>query len=154
MSTNLSGINIQNKKKLDGIATGANNYVHPITDGNHHVTDAEKALWNAKETPIGAQTKATTALTDAKAYADAGDATISSAIGQKASFKSGSFTFPSGMITHKITNTFITASTLVTIIPTTEKKGSWTVNSTNGSFTIISDTVEPIDVTCDWGAIK
>ena len=77
-----------------------------------------------------------------------------SAIGQKASFKSGSFTFPSGMITHKITDNFITASTLVTIIPTTEKKGSWTVNSTSGSFTITSDTIEPVNVICDWGAIK
>ena len=45
------------KKKLDGIATGANNYVHPSThpatmitqDATHRfVTDNEKNTWNAK----------------------------------------------------------------------------------------------------------
>lgn len=45
------------KKKLDGIATGANNYVHPsnhpasvITQdaNNRFVTDAEKNTWNSK----------------------------------------------------------------------------------------------------------
>lgn len=45
------------KTKLDGIATGANNYVHPATHppaiiaqdaNNRFVTDAEKASWSAK----------------------------------------------------------------------------------------------------------
>lgn len=45
------------KKKLDGIATGANNYVHPSThpatmitqDATHRfVTDTEKTTWNGK----------------------------------------------------------------------------------------------------------
>ena len=45
------------KKKLDGIATGANNYVHPANhpatmitqDATHRfVTDTEKSTWNAK----------------------------------------------------------------------------------------------------------
>ena len=45
------------KKKLDGIATGANNYVHPSShpatmitqDATHRfVTDTEKSTWNAK----------------------------------------------------------------------------------------------------------
>ncbi|MEG6521184.1 hypothetical protein [Desulfotomaculum sp. 1211_IL3151] len=54
------------KNKLAGIATGANNYTHPanhpasiiIQDAsNRFVTDTEKANWNAKETPAGAQTK-------------------------------------------------------------------------------------------------
>ena len=45
------------KKKLDGIATGANNYVHPANhpatmitqDATHRfVTDTEKTTWNAK----------------------------------------------------------------------------------------------------------
>ena len=58
------------KTKLDGIATGANNYVHPDTASIRHVTDEEKATWNAKETPTGAQAKADKALTDAKSYAD------------------------------------------------------------------------------------
>ena len=37
---------------------------------NRFVTDAEKTAWNAKETPANAQTKATTALNDAKNYVD------------------------------------------------------------------------------------
>lgn len=45
------------KKKLDGIATGANNYIHPSShpatmitqDATHRfVTDTEKSTWNAK----------------------------------------------------------------------------------------------------------
>lgn len=65
--------------KLAGIATGATNYVHPaahppsiITQdaSNRFATDAEKTAWNAKETPTGAQTKATAAQTAAQGYAD------------------------------------------------------------------------------------
>ena len=71
------------KVKLDGIASGANNYIHPsshpatiITQTSSHrfVTDAEKSTWNEKETTSGAQTKANTAKTEAiasaKAYTD------------------------------------------------------------------------------------
>ena len=36
-----------------------------------HVTAGEKSVWSAKETPEGAQIKATKALTDAKLYTDA-----------------------------------------------------------------------------------
>lgn len=36
------------KTKLDGIATGANRYVHPNDAGTRHVTDAEKTAWNNK----------------------------------------------------------------------------------------------------------
>lgn len=55
------------KTKLDGIATGANNYTHPanhppsiITQdaSNRFVTDAEKTAWNAKEPAIAAGTTA------------------------------------------------------------------------------------------------
>lgn len=47
------------KTKLDGVAPGANNYIHPAThppsiiaqdSGNRFVTDAEKADWNNKAT--------------------------------------------------------------------------------------------------------
>lgn len=63
------------KTKLNGIATGANNYSHPSTHpasiitqdaSNRFVTDTEKATWNAKETTTGAQGKANTAETNAK----------------------------------------------------------------------------------------
>ncbi|MGE8207692.1 glycerophosphodiester phosphodiesterase family protein, partial [Heyndrickxia sp. NPDC080065] len=65
------------KSKLDGVATGANNYVHPsnhppsiITQdaNNRFVSDAEKANWNAKETTAGAQSKTDKALADAKQW--------------------------------------------------------------------------------------
>ncbi|WP_379202746.1 hypothetical protein [Paenibacillus sp. GCM10012306] len=64
------------KSKLDGIAAGANNYVHPATHpasiitqdaSNRFVTDTEKSTWNAKETPAGAQEKANAAVTAVKA---------------------------------------------------------------------------------------
>ena len=38
----------EDKAKLDGIADNANNYVHPNDTNTRHVTDAEKAKWNAK----------------------------------------------------------------------------------------------------------
>ena len=38
----------EDKTKLDGIAEGANNYVHPDDANTRHVTDTEKAKWNAK----------------------------------------------------------------------------------------------------------
>lgn len=60
------------KSKLDGVANGANNYVHPsnhpasvITQdaNNRFVTDAEKSTWNGKAT--------TSSVTEAKNRADA-----------------------------------------------------------------------------------
>jgi hypothetical protein len=50
------------KTKLDGIATGANNYTHPANHApsiitqdasNRFVTDAEKTTWNAKQSALG-----------------------------------------------------------------------------------------------------
>jgi len=67
------------KTKLDGIATNANNYSHPASHppsiitqdtSNRFVTDAEKTVWNAKETPSGAQSKADAALASANSYTD------------------------------------------------------------------------------------
>ena len=58
------------KIKLDGIATGANNYVHPNNASTRHVTDTQIANWDAKETTTGSQAKADKALTDAKSYTD------------------------------------------------------------------------------------
>ena len=49
------------KKKLDGVAAGANNYVHPaahpasmITEDTSHrfITDAEREAWNSKATGV------------------------------------------------------------------------------------------------------
>ena len=59
VTTTSNGLMIaSDKSKLDGIATGANNYVHPtshpasiiVEDSTHRfVTDAEKAAWSEKE---------------------------------------------------------------------------------------------------------
>lgn len=45
--------------------------VNHKNDNVVHITSSERTTWNAKETTEGAQTKATQALNDAKAYADA-----------------------------------------------------------------------------------
>ena len=67
------------KQKLAGIEEGANKYIHPSThpasmivetSEKRFVSDIEKATWNAKETPEGAQEKANAAETNAKNYAD------------------------------------------------------------------------------------
>ncbi|MGE8207691.1 hypothetical protein ACQKP0_24790, partial [Heyndrickxia sp. NPDC080065] len=59
-------VTADDKKKLDGIETGANKYVHPsshpatmITEDSNHrfVTDTEKANWNGKAgTSVATQT--------------------------------------------------------------------------------------------------
>ena len=71
-----------------------------------------------------------------------------------AQFKNGSGTFTAGGTKYQVTDTFITANTLVTVSPTSAKIGSWSVNSVAGSFTITSDKTETTAVTFDWGAVK
>ena len=70
------------KQKLAGIEEGANKYIHPSTHpasmivestDRRFVSDAERANWNAKETPAGAQEKANIAETNAKSYTDEHD---------------------------------------------------------------------------------
>lgn len=55
------------KKKLDGVAAGANNYTHPVTHpatiitqdaNNRFVTDTEKSTWNGKASTAVATTSA------------------------------------------------------------------------------------------------
>ncbi|MFR0781327.1 MAG: hypothetical protein ACLSH8_17240, partial [Zhenhengia sp.] len=48
-STSVNGLmSSADKTKLDGIASGANKYVHPNDANTRHVTDAEKSNWNGK----------------------------------------------------------------------------------------------------------
>ncbi|WP_246582803.1 pyocin knob domain-containing protein [Clostridium mobile] len=70
------------KNKLAGVEQGANKYIHPSTHSadiivenanKRFVSDTEKANWNSKETPTGAQTKADNALKTAKEYTDTHD---------------------------------------------------------------------------------
>ena len=69
----------EEKQKLAGIEEGANKYTHPSThpasmivetSEKRFVSDIEKAAWDAKETPAGAQQKADKAEQNAKAYTD------------------------------------------------------------------------------------
>ncbi|MGE6261093.1 hypothetical protein ACQKCU_25005 [Heyndrickxia sporothermodurans] len=70
--------NKDDKKKLDGIESGANKYVHPASHApsiivqdvnNRFVTDNQIKDWNSKETIIGAQTKADKAKEEAINFA-------------------------------------------------------------------------------------
>ena len=79
---------------------------------------------------------------------------VSDAIAGSAMFKNGSGTFTSGETTYTVTDAFITADTMVIVSPTSEKLGSWSVESSAGSFTITSDATETNAVTFDWGAVK
>lgn len=70
-------------------ADEASRFVDVLGDEKHSfITDIERAVWNAKETPAGAQQKADKALADAKGYADSGDGTTLEAAKVDASVKS------------------------------------------------------------------
>ena len=67
------------KSKLDGIATSANNYTHPIThaasiivqDATHRfVSDTEKSTWNAKSDFLGSYADLTGAPTGLSSFSD------------------------------------------------------------------------------------
>lgn len=114
------------KNKLAGIATSANNYVHPATHpasiivqdtNNRFVTDAEKTAWNARETTSGAQTKANTAETNAK------NASVS---------KSGDT-----MTGALINNTSVATPVLEVKSATTEKKYKLQFNDVEGSLDFV-----------------
>ncbi len=63
-TTSVAGfLSAADKTKLDGIAAGANNYVHPTTDGNIHVPSGGAANQILKYSAAG--TAAWTAMTDA-----------------------------------------------------------------------------------------
>ena len=64
-STSSSGLmSAADKKKLDGIATSANNYVHPTTSGNKHIpaggSSGQILRWSADGTAIWGNDKDTT----------------------------------------------------------------------------------------------
>lgn len=69
----------EEKQKLAGIEEGANKYTHPKThsaniitenENRRFVSDVEKANWDSKETPEGAQAKANAAASSALAAAN------------------------------------------------------------------------------------
>lgn len=57
--------NVDNVKQASKV-----DFDNHMDDGVKHITASERSAWNAKETPTGAQAKATKALEDAKAYTD------------------------------------------------------------------------------------
>ncbi|MEG0181736.1 MAG: hypothetical protein RR657_07575, partial [Peptostreptococcaceae bacterium] len=75
-------------------------------------------------------------------------------LGEKATFKNGSGTFPINQTTFTVTDAFVTVNTLITVIPKTEKNGTWSVVSNNGNFVITSDSIETVAVSFDWAGVK
>lgn len=152
--------------KLGTIAENANNYTHPTTAGNKHIptggtvgqilknTASGTATWQADNDTVTTIVNNLTETVAGKALDATQGKALAEQISTKASFKNGSATFTAGGTTYQVTDAFITTNTLVTIIPTSEKQGAWSVVSNAGSFTITSDTVETVAVTFDWGAVK
>ena len=100
----------EDKTKLDGIATGANNYTHPenhpatmITEDTDHkfVTDTEKAAWNGKA-------DATLATTEANGLMSSTDKTKLDAIETGANKYVHPANHPATMITEDETHRFTT----------------------------------------------
>ena len=100
----------EDKTKLDGIATGANNYTHPenhpatmITEDTDHkfVTDTEKATWNGKA-------DATLATTEANGLMSSTDKTKLDAIETGANKYVHPANHPATMITEDETHRFTT----------------------------------------------
>ena len=98
------------KKKLDGIATGANNYTHPTshpasmiaTDETHlFVTAAEKSAWNAKAA-------ATAATQSAMGLMSAADKTKLDGIAAGANAYTHPASHPASMIAQDTTHRFVT----------------------------------------------
>lgn len=71
-----------------------------------------------------------------------------------AKYKNGSGVFPSMQDSVIIEDDFITDSTMITIIPTDEKIGCWTVESFDGNFVVTTDISELKDVPFTWGGVK
>lgn len=64
--------------------TGTLRFTDAIQDAMHRfITDTERTVWNAKETPAGAQSKADASLASAKAYTDTREMAILSAADAK-----------------------------------------------------------------------
>lgn len=80
VTTTTNGLMIStDKTKLDGVATGANNYTHPAnhpstiitqTATARFVTDTEKATWNGKADNVGATTTTLGLVKKCEAQAD------------------------------------------------------------------------------------
>ena len=133
------------RTKLSGIAAGAQvNVPTNIAQGTRTTTTVPITSSTGTGATLAA---ATTSLAGVMTAAD------KTKLDNAAQFKRGSGTFPAGT-SYTVNDAFITADTLVTVIPISEKRATWTVESTTGSFTITADSAESNPVTFDWGAVK
>lgn len=73
---------------------------------------------------------------------------------QGSKYKSGDGVLASGQNSAKVIDNFITADTMINVVPTTERIGYWEVDSYNGYFIITSDTIEPASVNFIWEGTK
>ena len=103
------------KTKLDGIATGANKYVHPTSSGNKHIPSGGSAgqflKWSADGTAVWGADNNTTysvATTSANGLMSAGDKTKLDSITSGANNYVHPSTHPSSMITQDSTHRFVT----------------------------------------------
>ena len=106
------------KTKLSGIDAGANKYVHPDNHPASMITQTEEARfvtnkqigeWDAKETVEGSNAKASSALTDAKAYVND---RVKTPVPENAVFTDTKYTHPdthpASMITETSERRFVT----------------------------------------------
>lgn len=130
------------KTKLDGIASGANNYVHPsshpasiITQdaSNRFVTDTEKATWNSKA-------EATVATTSANGLMSSADKTKLNGIASGAQVNQNAFS----NIAVSGQTTVAADSTTDTLTLVAGANVSLTTNATSDSVTIAVTGVAPI----------
>lgn len=157
------------KSKLDGVASGANNYAHPSTHpanmivqdaSNRMVSDTEKATWNGKANASHTHTKSQ--ITDMPTTLSAFTKDINfderyyteTEVNNKLTsmYKASSSTFTTRGTSHTVTDAFCNATSLVTVVITgaVEPQGVWTVDSQAGKFVITSDVAEIANVTFDY----
>jgi len=77
---------------------------------------------------------------------------VQSNVRKKSEFKNGSDIFISGK-SCTVNDVFITADTFITVIPTKEKAGIWSVESSDNKFIITSDSDEN-NISFEWNGIK
>lgn len=112
--------------------------------------------WEGTEYPLR------TDFNDDNAKIDAALGRINQNLDKMAQFKNGTGTFPASATSYQVDDAFITASTFVTIAPTSAKENFWDVDSYDGYFIITSkdggtteaEIAEPVDVTFHWSAMK
>lgn len=130
------------KSKLDGVATGANNYVHPSTHppsiivqdtSNRFVTDTEKSTWNSK-----ASTAVATPTVDG--LMDSVDKAKLDGIASSANNYVHPTNHPASIITQDASNRFVTDSEKTTWNGKLDKSGG----TMTGALVLSADPTQPL----------